>query len=448
MDTNNAPEDDKTATKRFLFDVSFDVEEKHAAEEEPSEDEPPEPVFTLEQVEDARQQGYREGREAGIADAANGVEIEVRNLLQQIGEFLPGIAAEQTTANELLMRDGAEVAVTIVRKLMPTTIEPQSIKEIEALVSDCLERLTHQPKISIRVAEQHVAAIEAHLDEAVATKGFDGRFLVEAEDGLAPTDCRVTWPSGGAERNLDAIWQDIEADGSRRHRPDGQPGGHLDVEGLMVQLDHHRHAVLSADGRGQVVMDVESAGSGRGRREAQVVQPALRGQHLIARDEEVEVRHRSESRVSIDASDEDGALEHDHRDSRARKGVEQSPEDAEADLVGPAVAGVAGEELPRHLCRQTREVVAEMVVEEWGDALGLRRGEDRGPVPHPARTVDQLSPRLGSQRVAGGQGQHRPVVRCASRVVRRHRGCPRAGGIRYRALRIPDGRPFHVTETV
>ena len=211
MDTNNAPEDDKTATKRFLFDVSFDMEEKHASEEEPSEDEPPEPVFTLEQVEDARQQGYREGREAGIADAANGVEIEVRNLLQQIGEMLPGIAAEQTTANELLMRDGAEVAVTIVRKLMPTTIEPQSIKEIEALVSECLERLTHQPKISIRVAEQHVATIEAHLDEAVAAKGFDGRFLVEAEDGLAPTDCRVTWPSGGAERNLDAIWQDIEA---------------------------------------------------------------------------------------------------------------------------------------------------------------------------------------------------------------------------------------------
>ena len=211
MDTNDAHEDEKTETRRFLFDVSFDVEEQHAAEEEESDDEPPEPVFTLEQLEEARQQGYREGREAGLAAAANGIENEIMSLLRQIGEMLPGIAADQAASNDLLMREGAEAAVTIVRKLMPTTIEPQSIVEIQALVSECLERLTHQPKISVRVAEQHVSAIETHLNELVEAKGFDGRFLVEPEDGMAPTDCRVSWPSGGAERRVDAIWQEIDA---------------------------------------------------------------------------------------------------------------------------------------------------------------------------------------------------------------------------------------------
>ncbi|MCG8542719.1 MAG: hypothetical protein MJE12_00785 [Alphaproteobacteria bacterium] len=211
MDTNNAREDEKTETRRFLFDVSFDVEEQHAAEEEEADDEPPEPVFTLEQLEEARQQGYREGREAGVATAANGIENEIMTLLRQIGEMLPGIAADQAASNDLLMHEGAEAAVTIVRKLMPTMIEPQSIVEIQALVSECLERLTHQPKISVRVAEQHVSAIETHLNELVAATGFDGRFLVEAEDNMAPTDCRVSWPSGGAERRVDAIWQEIDA---------------------------------------------------------------------------------------------------------------------------------------------------------------------------------------------------------------------------------------------
>ena len=215
MTDENAVDGEIEIPERFLFETSFDVEQQDEVETEAEPEEPPEPTFTLLQVEEARKQGYAEGRRDGSEEASKAIEAETRQLLEAMGQALPRISEAQSAANDRLSRQAAEVAAAIARKLMPALLERNGSAEIEALVEQCLQYLIEQPKISVRVGARHAEAIEAHLRTMAEATGFDGRFVVEPDDAMGPADCRIRWAGGGMERSADAVWQEIEASVAR-----------------------------------------------------------------------------------------------------------------------------------------------------------------------------------------------------------------------------------------
>jgi flagellar assembly protein FliH len=198
-------------TRRFLFDQSFDVVRRPAKKAKPENEKPPEPTFSGQQLEEARQQGYTEGRSAGNEEAAAGVEAEIGRLVAEIAGRLPAVSAAQVEANDRLLHDGATLVAAIARKILPALVAQNGLVEVEALLATCLRTLIDQPKIVVRVAAQHAERITAHLAAAATASGFDGRFLVEADDAMAPSDCRVSWQGGGLERKAETIWQQVDA---------------------------------------------------------------------------------------------------------------------------------------------------------------------------------------------------------------------------------------------
>lgn len=203
---------DTDATPRpFLFEHSFDVDREAARKRKAEEEKPPEPTFSKEELKAAREAGYADGHSAGLQEAAAGLEAKTAQLVAAIGEQLPPISGEQAKANERLMHNGARVAVTIARKILPSYAAKHGTDELTALVTRCLETLISQPKILIRVAPHQVGPITQHIETAVSASGFDGRFLIEADDAMGPSDCRLSWQSGGLERSEADIWRDIDA---------------------------------------------------------------------------------------------------------------------------------------------------------------------------------------------------------------------------------------------
>lgn len=211
----NAADAEIGIPERFLFETSFDVEQQTEVETEAEPEEPPEPTFTPLQVEEARKRGYAEGHRDGGEEASKSIEAETCRLLEAMGQELPRIAEAQTAANDRLSRQAAEVAAAIARKFVPALLELNGSMEIEALVEQCLQYLIEQPKISVRVGARHAEAIEAHLRRMAEATGFDGRFIVEADDAMGPADCRIRWAGGGMERSAEAVWREIEASVSR-----------------------------------------------------------------------------------------------------------------------------------------------------------------------------------------------------------------------------------------
>lgn len=197
----------------YLFDVSFDADQiaRAEAEAKAKEEEPPEPTFTLLQIDEARKQGYDEGVLAGREEASNGIENGIGQTLEHIAQQLPTILQAQSAANEQMTANAAEIAVTVMRKLMPTLLERHGAAEIDALLAGCVSNLIDEPKIRIRVAADHAATVEARLESLVSASGFDGRFLVEQDETMQPTDCCIDWPGGGIEKRSDEIWSQIDS---------------------------------------------------------------------------------------------------------------------------------------------------------------------------------------------------------------------------------------------
>jgi flagellar assembly protein FliH len=197
---------------RYLFDVSFDADQiaRAEAEAKAKKEEPPEPIFTLLQIDEARKQGYDEGVLSGREEASSGIENSIGQTLERIAQQLPTIIQAQSAANEQMMANAAEIAVTVMRKLMPTLLERHGAAEIDALLSDCVSNLIDEPKIRIRVAADRAATVEERIEGLVSASGFDGRFLVEPDETMQPTDCCIDWPGGGVEKRSDEIWTQID----------------------------------------------------------------------------------------------------------------------------------------------------------------------------------------------------------------------------------------------
>lgn len=200
------------ATPRpFLFEHSFDADREAARKRKAEEEKPPEPTFSKEELDAARAAGYADGHNAGLQEAATSLEAETAQLVAAIGEQLPSISGEQAEANARLMRSGARLAATIARKILPSYTAKHGTDELTALVTRCLETLVSQPRIVVRVEPGQIEPITQHLETAVSVSGFEGRFLIEADDTMGPSDCRLSWQSGGLERSEADIWRDIDA---------------------------------------------------------------------------------------------------------------------------------------------------------------------------------------------------------------------------------------------
>ncbi|MEM9684045.1 MAG: FliH/SctL family protein [Pseudomonadota bacterium] len=209
MDNSVKTEADQEAPQRFLFDQSFDSKPDEARK--PPEDEPPpEPTFSEDEMNSARQQAFAEGHAAGSAEAASRFDTEIAALVSAVGNQLPDVAAAQTAANERLLRDGVRLSVEIVRKLLPYFAATHGTYEIEQLVSQCLQTLIDEPRINVRVAPATVPAITDRLESARSSGQFDGRFVIEPDDALDPTDCDVDWQGGGLHRSGKDIWRQVD----------------------------------------------------------------------------------------------------------------------------------------------------------------------------------------------------------------------------------------------
>ncbi len=62
----------------------------------------------------------------------------------------------------------------------------------------------------IRIADALLDPLRERLDEVAAKAAFDGKVVLLADEALAPSDVRVEWADGGAERDTGRLWAEID----------------------------------------------------------------------------------------------------------------------------------------------------------------------------------------------------------------------------------------------
>ena len=152
---------------KFLFDRSFD--EGPGAKKDPH-------------IEEAFARGREEGINAARLESEHILATETAKLLER----LAGLEAMRAELGKSMTRQAVELATGLVRKMMPSLCERGGFAEVEALLVDMLSRVLEEPRVVFRV-------------------------VLIADDRLASSDCLVEWADGGAERNLDRLWSEVDA---------------------------------------------------------------------------------------------------------------------------------------------------------------------------------------------------------------------------------------------
>ena len=195
-------------SEKFLFDTSFEPEDMDRSVMPGQK--PAKPKFGEEDLEQARTEGLAAGKENGRQEAMQSIEQQISQALSAISEQLAGLSQAQVQANERQIRSAVEAALTVMRKMFPRLAGRHGLAEIEAVVCDCLERLRSEPRIVIRVADSLLDQVEQRVSQLAAGAGFEGKIVFLAQEGLHPGDLRVEWADGGAERDSDRAWQEID----------------------------------------------------------------------------------------------------------------------------------------------------------------------------------------------------------------------------------------------
>lgn len=219
----------KVEMKPFLFERTFDergndvgamkkaAEEKAEAEkaaEEAAAEPEIEVIYTEEDLAAAKQEAYMEGHADGFreghAEAMDSLERQLNDLLDQLAPLVSELGDAQRNANERAQGNMARIVQELMTKIMPIYIRKHGCDEALAVVSECLAELQDPGRLTIHLAEDTADLLGDRLNKAAQRAGFEGQIRLLTDEELGPSDVRVDWGAGGAERHYESIKSAID----------------------------------------------------------------------------------------------------------------------------------------------------------------------------------------------------------------------------------------------
>ena len=255
-----------TQLEKFMFNVSFDddaiaaakaeaEEAKNIEIEEEYEPEIEAPTFSEDQVDAARQEGFDKGREEGIREAADAIETKINDTLGMIGAQFTELFHRQTVGNAETFSDAVNIAVAISRKCFPHFTEIHGLEEVVRMVSHVLTEVLEEPRVIIHISPEMKIALNDRLEPVAKDANFEGQIILLESEDIASGDCRITWSSGSAERDMDSVWSRLDeiieqnlnavkdeagsyvpgADGAQAPPADAEAGAHPASESVSAE---------------------------------------------------------------------------------------------------------------------------------------------------------------------------------------------------------------------
>lgn len=186
-------------------------------------------------------EAHEKGRQAGLAEAQATIERQSAAAAEAIGQGLSNLEATRAAIESEMSRQAVEMATTLIGKVLPALARREAMGEVQAMVKECLARVLDEPRVVVRVHDSLLDSLQARIDALVQESGYAGQVVLLAETGLGPSDCRVEWANGGADRDMNSVWREIEAVIQRSFSTPGGEGTQTAAVGTPTNADNNEH---------------------------------------------------------------------------------------------------------------------------------------------------------------------------------------------------------------
>jgi flagellar assembly protein FliH len=190
---------------------------------------PPEPTYSLAELQSAENAARDQGYAEGVASTERLTQARLVEATEALRAQMHAIGDTQARAMEAVERQAAHLTLLSLRKLFPAYLERSGTQEIEALLHAAFEQALDEPRILVRCPEDVREALEPVIHRTAELAGFDGKLSIISDPGLARTDCRIEWAEGGIERDTRAFLAAVEK----------AIGGSLGAAAALPEGGHH-----------------------------------------------------------------------------------------------------------------------------------------------------------------------------------------------------------------
>ena len=187
-----------------LFDEDFD---RPPAPPPPPEPEVIEPVFTVAELDSARETAWREGHDTALADAEKSATVIAGRVFAHIAAQLDTARAEASKIAEQSAEAIAHLLLDYFATAFPALSALHGVNEVRAIIRTVLPPLRQEPKIAIRLDPVSARSV-AHEIERLDPDLVDRIDLIPT-DAMKAGDLRITWRNGSAVRDTGALWQQV-----------------------------------------------------------------------------------------------------------------------------------------------------------------------------------------------------------------------------------------------
>lgn len=207
--------EEKKAKKEAELKAANDAKNAEAEPEEPEEPPPPPPVYTEEEMAQLKAEAFEEGRKAGHEegrqDALDGIEAEIAKTAETVAQETAKLSEAQRRANDRAQANLVRIVKALLGKLMPIYLKRHGAEEALSVVADCIADLQDAGRLTIRLSEETANQLEERLQETARRAGFEGQIRILTDPAMGPSDVRVDWGAGGAERSYESIRDQVES---------------------------------------------------------------------------------------------------------------------------------------------------------------------------------------------------------------------------------------------
>lgn len=187
--------------KKFMFDTN-DFDRLSAKANASS--------YTEEQLALAKEQSFALGKAEGAREAQQRQEERLAEILQKASAAMEKLAAAEDRREVEKCAEAVKLATRVAHKLMPRFALQYALPEIESVILQAIQAKKDEPRLAVTVPTAHLDALKDRIDALALEKNFAGKVVLVADDALPPTDCRVEWADGGAERLYERLFTQID----------------------------------------------------------------------------------------------------------------------------------------------------------------------------------------------------------------------------------------------
>lgn len=193
---------------KFLFDKN--IFDDDYAIIKISEPEPP-PIFSLEELENAKRDAFEKGRQVAMREANTSREEHVAAMIAKISADVHALFAAEHLREITYEQESVRLAAAMLKKLFPAFEKQYGQDELKQLVSEAIEKGRSQADIIMETHPANIEGIEAHIQTIKTTSAQEIKFRLVGNDQMPKDGCKIVWSDGGMVRDSEATVAQIQA---------------------------------------------------------------------------------------------------------------------------------------------------------------------------------------------------------------------------------------------